>query len=139
MPEERCILDTNVLFSGLYSARGASYRILELIEQERVKTIISPALVFEYEEILRRKKRDLNLSDADIDVVLDNLCLHGEHRKIYFLWRPHLRDPKDDHILELAVAADRSRIVTHNTRDFEGAGLFGIEVMKPREFLQEIE
>ena len=39
MAGDRYIVDTNVLFSGLYSAQGDSYRILELVEQERVKVL----------------------------------------------------------------------------------------------------
>lgn len=55
-----------------------------------------------------------------------------------FLWRPILRDPKDDHILELAVAASCNRIVTHNTRDFAQSVTWGIEATRPGEFLKGI-
>ena len=50
---------------------------------------------------------------------------------VFFLWRPHLREPKDDMVLELAVAADASRLVTHNVRDFEGAMEFQVHVLTP--------
>ena len=57
---------------------------------------------------------------------------------IYFLWRPYLRDRKDELVLELAVAARCSAIITYNQRDFHGADLFGIRVLDPRAFLQII-
>jgi hypothetical protein len=44
-------------------------------------------------------------ADHEIEKILDYFCLQSEHQKIYFLWRPYLPDPKDDHLLELAVAS----------------------------------
>ena len=61
--------------------------------------------------------------------------------RIYYLWRPNLRDEGDNHILELAVAGGASIIVTKNTADFEGANLRfpGIRVLSPKDFLKEME
>jgi predicted nucleic acid-binding protein len=41
-------------------------------------------------------------------------------------------------VLELAVAAGCDAIVTHNRRDFGPARQFGVRVLSPAEFLQEI-
>ena len=133
------ILDTNVLHSGLYSSRGASYQILSLIEKGKIKTILSTALLFEYEDVLKRNKRILKLTDKDIDIVLDNLCKLSDHQKIYFLWRPYLSDPKDDYILELAVASETKTIVTHNIKDFKGVNKFGVRAITPKILLEEIK
>jgi len=54
------------------------------------------------------------------------------------LWRPVLRDPGDDLILELAVAANCDAIVTHNIRDFAGVGAFGLRLLTPGDFLREL-
>jgi len=56
----------------------------------------------------------------------------------HFLWRPVLKDPKDDHVLELAVEASAQFIVTYNLRNFAGAEKFGIQVVTPKEFLKVI-
>ena len=135
----RAVIDTNVLYAGLYSASGASHQILRLIEMGGVTPLLSTTLLFEYEEVLRRKQGLLNLSGQAIDDVLDGLCSRAECRKIHFLWRPQLSDPKDDHVLELAVAAGGADIVTHNVKDFEQAAGFGIRVIKPSEFLGELK
>jgi predicted nucleic acid-binding protein len=58
--------------------------------------------------------------------------------KVFFLWRPLLKDPKDDMVLEVAVAAGCTRIVTFNGKDFAGAQRFGIKVLTPQAFLAEI-
>jgi putative PIN family toxin of toxin-antitoxin system len=138
MSQIRVILDTNVLYAGLYSARGASYKVLQAIEHEVIRAVLSTTLLFEYEDILRRNSSSLGLTDREIEDVLDGLCSRSDHQKIYFLWRPQLSDPKDDHILELAVAAGTALIVTHNTKDFGRAKEFDIRVVTPRQLLEEI-
>ena len=49
-----------------------------------------------------------------------------------------LKDPRDDHVLEVAVEAGCSAIVTHNVRDFAGAEQFGIKIVSPGEYLRSI-
>jgi len=134
----RIILDTNVLCAGLYSSKGASFRVLQAIKKDRLKLVMSTTLLFEYEDILKRNQIVLGLSDEEIEKILDYLCLQSEHQKIYFLWRPRLPDPKDDHLLELAVASGTKLIVTHNTKDFKGIGKFGIRALTPKELMEEI-
>jgi predicted nucleic acid-binding protein len=58
--------------------------------------------------------------------------------EIFFLWRPFLKDPKDDMILELAVKSGCDRIITYNIRDFAGVEQFGLQVLQPGSFLQSI-
>jgi predicted nucleic acid-binding protein len=54
------------------------------------------------------------------------------------LWRPVLRDPKDDHVLELAVKTNAC-IVTWNIKDFAPASRFNLEVLTPKELLSRME
>ena len=133
------IVDTNVLYAGLYSSYGASYQVLNALEQGRVQIVLSTTLVFEYEEVLKRNRETLNLTDKEIEILLDDLCQRSNHQVIYFYWRPCLSDPKDDHILELAVASATSTIVTHNVRDFMRTTEFGIRAITPRHLLEELK
>jgi len=132
------ILDTNILFSGLYSSKGASFKVLKLIISGRIIPVISTTLLFEYEDVLRRNQEELKLTDHEISVILDNICSFSTFQKIYFLWRPYLKDPKDDHVLEVAVASKTKRIITHNFKDFVGADKFGIEVISAKELLEKM-
>ena len=138
MGQFRVILDTNVLYAGLYSARGASYKVLQAIDQGVIRIGLSTTLLFEYEDILRRNSSLLGLTGNEIEEILDGLCSGSDHQKIYFLWRPQLSDPKDDHILELAIASGTVPIVTHNTKDFKRAKEFDIRVITPKQLLEEI-
>jgi putative PIN family toxin of toxin-antitoxin system len=134
----RIILDTNVLYAGTFSSKGASFKVLQAIEEGKVQIVISTTLLFEYEDILKRNQLTLGLSDQEIEKILDYFCMQSEHQKIYFLWRPHLPDPKDDHLLELAIASGTKLIVTHNTKDFQGVEEFDIRSITPKKLLEEI-
>ena len=132
-------MDTSVLFAGLYSARGASHQILRSIDDGQIIPVISTTLLFEYEDVLKRKQEDLNLSGDEIEIILDNICALSKFQKIYFLWRPYLRDVKDDHVLELAIASGTNIIVTHNLKDFSEIDKFNIQAISPGQFLEVIK
>ncbi len=82
--------------------------------------------------------RTLGLRHSDIDDIIDYLCAVGKRRQVHFLWRPNLKDPGDDFILELAVEAECDYIVTHNIKDFVGSENFQVEVVTPQRFLRII-
>ncbi len=128
----KIVLDTNVLVTALMSKNGASFKLLSIIDDKRVEVALSTPLVKEYEDVLSRKK--LALNDEDIKAILDYLCLIGSHHKIYYLWRPILKDVKDDMVLELAVKAN-AMIVTYNKKDFEEASKFNLPVVSAKELL----
>mgnify|MGYP005845337751 CR=1 FL=1 len=131
-------LDTNILVSALRSRRGASYRLLSLVGQGSFDIVLSVPLVLEYESATKRQSRQLGLTHQDIDDVIDYLCSVGIHRQIYFLWRPYLRNPKDDLVLEVAVESESDYVITYNRRDFAGLERFGLQALAPRPFLELI-
>jgi len=130
------VLDTNVLLTALKSSRGASFRLLAGLEDGQYRLNVSTPLVAEYEAVLKRGH--LSLSEAQIDDIIDFICAQATHHQIFYLWRPALKDPDDDFILELAVKAGAS-IVTWNTADFKRASQFAVNVLTPREFLAQLE
>jgi putative PIN family toxin of toxin-antitoxin system len=132
----RIVLDTNVLYSALRSQLGVSYRLLSMVGQARFLPQVSAPLIAEYEDVLKRGQ--LALSHAQIDDVIDYLCAQSEHHRIFYLWRPLLKDPNDDFILELAVKAQAS-IVTWNVADFKKAASLHVQVMSPRQLLEILE
>lgn len=110
-----------------------------LLDSDKFDINLSVPLAIEYEEAAKRlvgKKGSLKASD--IDDILDYVCSIAHRRKVYYLWRPFLSDPKDDMVLELAVSAGCEIIVTYNKDDFKGIEQFGIRAITAQEFLQEI-
>lgn len=130
------VLDTNVLLTALRSSKGTSYRLLSRVVDNRFQLNLSTTLVAEYESVLKRGM--LSLSEQQIDDVVDFLCARAIHHKIFYLWRPILKDAGDDFLLELAVKA-QARIITWNIADFRQAQGLGVLVQTPGEFLNALE
>ena len=132
------VLDTNVLVAGLRSRSGASLRLLELVGEEHFDIHLSVPLVFEYEDALGRQVAQRTVSAGAVEAILDFHCTVAKRHQIFFLWRPFLRDPRDDMVLELAVKAGAESIITYNTRDFAGIEDFGVRAIPPATFLKHI-
>lgn len=132
------VIDTSVFISALRSRRGASFQILSLIGSGEFEFHLSIALVLEYEAVAKRMTQETGLTDSDIEDLIDYMCAIGKCRQVHFLWRPSLKDPSDDFVLELAVESESNYIVTHNLRDFAGIGKFKVKAITPQEFLQVI-
>jgi len=133
--EPSIVIDTSVFISAFRSKRGASFKLLRLVGRNKFELNVSVPLVLELEAVAKRPGKVPGLTDQDIDDVIDYICRVSHHRMIHFLWRPALRDPGDDLVLELAVEAECDYIVTHNIRDFDAAEQFGVTIVTPRQFL----
>lgn len=133
------VFDTNVIIAALRSRDGASFALIEMAgETDLFRLNLSVPLVLEYEAVAIRDSDRSGLEQSDINDVIDYLCSIALAHPIFYLWRPRLRDPSDEFILELAVKSECQYIVTFNTRDFAGVEDFGIQLATPGEFLQLI-
>lgn len=133
------IIDTNVFISALRSSAGTSFRLLSLIGTGAFDINISVPLILEYEAVAKRHTGlTITLSDTEVDDVIDYICSVAKAYQIYYLWRPQLKDPHDDMLVELAIAAQCQTILTFNLADFRNIEHFGIEAIKPGDFLARI-
>jgi putative PIN family toxin of toxin-antitoxin system len=132
----RIVIDTNVFISALRSKRGASYKLLFDTDRGLFVQNISTPLVLEYESVAKRELPNLTLTADQVDAILDMICKNSQACSVSFRWRPHLKDPGDDFILELAVQSQSEYVVTYNKADFAGVEDFGITLLTPKEFLQ---
>jgi predicted nucleic acid-binding protein len=112
--------------------------MLSLVGKGKFEISLSVPLVLEYEAVAKRSRWHGKPSWGHVSSILDYLCEVGQKQKIHFLWRPREKDPKDDMVLELAVAGRCDCIVTYNKKDFAEAQSFGLELLTPREFLERI-
>ena len=130
------VIDTNVLISALKSKIGASYKLIMLLPKNLFIPNISVPLFVEYEAVAKRVGLLSNLRNEEINSILDYILSKSKIQKIFYLWRPLLKDPKDDLVLEVAVASQSRYIVTFNIKDFKGCEKFGIEALTPQEFMK---
>ncbi|MCB2137649.1 MAG: putative toxin-antitoxin system toxin component, PIN family [Rhodobacteraceae bacterium] len=137
----RLVLDTNVLVAGARSRAGASNPLLIAGFRGGFRWCCSVPLFYEYEDVLNRAEflLETGITRDEIGVFLTDIAGTVTPVDLHFLWRPQLRDPGDEMVLETAVNARAVAIVTHNARDFGTApGRFGIEVLSPAEALKRI-
>jgi putative PIN family toxin of toxin-antitoxin system len=136
----RAVIDTNILVSALFSRRGAANRVLIAATDGLFTALASPPLFLEYEDVLKRSENRLRhgLTLDQVDALLRSLAALIEPVEVRFLWRPQLRDPDDEMVLEAAINGAADVIVTYNVADFGPAHRFGLRVAAPQEFLKDI-
>ncbi len=129
------VLDTNVIISALKSATGASFRLIRLVRAGVLRPAVTAPLMFEYDDVASRPELLPHLSTSEITAFLDWFVVASSQHKVHFLWRPLVRDPKDDMVLEAAVAASADYLVTYNISDFDGASSLGVRLITPPKLL----
>ncbi len=135
------VMDANALVAAVISATGASRFLLRRVGQGQLPAAASVPLLPEYEAVLKRPEilARARGTEADMDVILDQLASVLQRVPIRYLWRPLLRDGDDDMVLEVAANASASHIVTLNERDFGSAPhRFGIRVCRPAELARRL-
>lgn len=137
----RIVLDTNVLVAASRSRLGASFALLQLLRNNRYRALVSVPLMLEYEAVLKRPEQQAvsGRNAAMTDAFLDALCLCVEPVHLHYLWRPQLRDPSDEMVLETALNGRADALVTLNTRDFIAAAHFNLPVLTPGVFLHQLQ
>jgi predicted nucleic acid-binding protein len=104
--------------------------------------LVSVPLALEYEAICSEAEHQLaaGLSEREVEIFLDAILAMAEPVRTHFLWRPQLRDPGDEMVLEAAVNGRADALVTFNLRDFGMVpARFGLEVMMPRELIRRMK
>jgi putative PIN family toxin of toxin-antitoxin system len=130
------VADTDVIVAAMRSPGGASAAILRAVRQGRVTLLVSVPLAMEYQATCSEAEHQLaaGLSERRVEIFLDVVVAMADPVKTHFLWRPQLRNPSDEMVLETAVNGRADALVTFNVRHFGTApARFGIEMMLPRE------
>src|SRR5437870_4437973 len=123
------------------SPSGASAALLKAARDSTLTMLATVALALEYEAICRLPDHGLaaGLNVNEVDVFIDAVLAMVEPVEIYFLWRPQLRDPADELVLEAAVNGRAAALVTFNRRDFGAVPTrFGVDVLTPAEALRRV-
>ena len=138
----RLVLDTSVVVAAMRSPTGASAALLMRARKGKVTLLANVALALEYEAACRRAEHAVaaGLTADEVGIFVDAVLAMVEPVESYFVWRPLLRDPADEMVLEAAANGRAAAIVTFNQRDFGAVPLeFGIEVLTPAAALRRIK
>lgn len=132
----RIVLDTSVLVAAARSRRGASFRLVSGLPAPDYRIALTVALYTEWQAVLTRAEHLPPGSTPDEALgFLRYLASIAHLQDVYFLWRPFLRDPDDDMVVECAVASGARYIVTHNVADFRRVSELKLEALTPAQFL----
>lgn len=129
------------MVASIRSDRGASRQLLLCALDGRIDVLVSVPLMVEYEAVLTRQEHldASGLTAGEINEVLDALAKIATRVYLRFLWRPQLKDPADEMVLETAVNGVADRLVTFNQRHLAAvAREFGIRVLAPRDAWKEV-
>lgn len=137
----RFVIDTDVIVAAMRSPSGASAALLAAALDRQLTMLASVPLFFEYQaqctSPVHWTAADLTLEQADIFV--NGLAALVEPVKTHFLWRPMLRDPNNEMVLEVATNGGAEAIVTFNLRDYGKApSTFNIEVVTPSTAIRRV-
>jgi predicted nucleic acid-binding protein len=108
---------------------------------EKTTILTSVSLALEYEAVCYRAEHQLTaaLTRREVEIFVDAVIALSEPVETHFRWRPQLRDPGDEMVLEAAVNGQAGALVTFNVRDF---GMipprFGIAVLRPRDAIVRV-
>jgi putative PIN family toxin of toxin-antitoxin system len=136
------VLDTNVVVAALRSPPGASAALSMAARQKKITILANVALALEYEATCLRAEHGVaaRLRPQQVAIFVDAVIAIIEPVETHFLWRPQLRDPADELVLEAAANGRASAIVTFSAGDFGTAPLkFGIDVLSPVDALRRIK
>ena len=135
----RIVLDTSVLVAASHSRRGASFELVSMLPSRQFEIALSVSLYMEWQSVLTRPEHLPPGVDIEAAIAYLRYLLSLAHlQDVHFLWRPILRDPDDDMVLECAVASGSPLIVTHNVKDFLRAQSLNVKAITPAAFLSLI-
>lgn len=129
----KVVLDADVLVAALRSKGGASAAWLRAALRRRTELLASVPLMLHYESVVLRPEHRAAtaLSVVELDEVLDAIAAVATRVTISYLWRPTLRDPDDELVLETAVNGGADLLLTFNERDFAGGERFAPRIVRP--------
>ena len=125
-----------MLVAATRSSEGASFHLLSMLPCRDFEIALTVALYTGWQAVLTRPEHLPPGGTVESALAFLRYLASVAHlQDVHFLWRPFLRDPDDDMVLECAVASGCQFIVTHNIKDFRRASELKVRAVTAAEFL----
>ncbi|MEM7538985.1 MAG: putative toxin-antitoxin system toxin component, PIN family [Chloroflexota bacterium] len=137
----RIVLDTDVIIAAMRSSTGASAAILDAALENQFQLLTSVPLALEYEAkcTLPEHYQPSGLTQAQALSYVNTIVTISEPVNRRFFWRPQLRDPEDEMVLETAINGRADILATFNHRHYQQIPKrFGIELLLPAQTIWRI-
>lgn len=148
------VFDCGVFLQGLMSKAGPAVACLELIEQDRIRLVMSEAVLAEIKDVLSRprlRERNPNLTDEKVENLIDLILERAEFVENVPPHFSYSRDANDEPYLNLAIETKAVFLVsrdndlldlmtdfTDEAKDFRRR-YRRIKILNPVEFLKEMQ
>jgi uncharacterized protein len=134
----RAVIDTSVLVSAFIGNQEASPgRVVDAWQDGRLSMIVSPQLLNELKDVLERPKFTRWSSAGRGAAYVAGFGARSEHHSDPAAQGSHLRDPKDEYLVALALAAGADALVSLD-RDILDASVEGLLIVSPTAFLDHL-
>lgn len=138
----KVVIDTNVFVEACIGT-GSSCGIIGACLRGQMTPQMGTTLFNEYEDVLSRTAifARSRLDQQEREHLLDIFLSKAQWVRVYFAWRPNLRDEGDNHLVELALAAQAEAIITRNLKDFRGSDLRfpELRIVAPEAFMEKLQ
>jgi putative PIN family toxin of toxin-antitoxin system len=124
------VLDTNVLVSGLISAKGPPGRLIDAVLARRLQIAFDDRILQEYKDVLARPK--FQFKPADVTALWEILPFQC-HLVAMPVAGLEASDPGDTKFLEVAAATEAKILVTGNARHYPQKSRRDIVILTPAE------
>ena len=135
-PESRETLPKQ--FIPLVGEQSTFQMLVELLKDPAFESPVILSNV-DYRFLVLDQLRAIGATRQSVLLALDFIAAIADEAQGHFRWRPQVRDPADEMVLEAAVNGRASVLMTFNRRDFgAGPASFGIRLCTPGDFLRSL-
>jgi len=131
----KIVLDTNVFVSGIFFS-GPPYHILQAWRDGKVQMVISPEILDEYSRVGETLSE--RFPAIDLRPILELVTVNADMVSPVEFAEPICDDPDDDKFFLCAISARCKLIISGDKHLLVKSGYGGVQVMKPRNFVEKI-
>lgn len=130
----KLVIDTNVFVAGIFWS-GPPYTILQAWQDRKINVVITKAILDEYNRVAELLQKQY--PSIDLAPIIEWVTAYAEICSPVLLTEPVSRDPDDDKFIACALAAKSNIIISGDKDLLDISGVFGIQVLKPRAFVDQ--
>jgi len=131
----KIVLDTNVFISGIFFS-GPPAQILKTWKEQKIQIVLSKEILDEYQRVAG--ELSAKFPSVDIEPIIELLTIYGEVVETAGISVTVCEDPDDNMFLECAIASNSKIIISGDNHLLKISGYQGIDVLKPREFIDNV-
>lgn len=128
----KIVLDTNVFISGIFFG-GPPSQILQSWRKSQIQIVLTEQILEEYQRV--GEELSAKFPSINIEPIIELFTIFGEFVETKGITETICEDPDDNKFIECAIASQSKLIVSGDKHLLKISGYKEIEVLKPRQFV----